>query len=257
MNPQLVKSEQLIVNSEQLTVNNISSGSSTIIEQEKILVTEGQRLSNRADGQGGTGNWQTENLPCLDSSVDCVDKLTLIAVNNSLEIEALNSQIAMLGDRDELLSDRINYTRSNQWVNLLENPMTNPVGFIQNIFGGGNYQRSEIAITDLEIKKSQLEAYGADLTRRKAEVESTLKQEILTLLLSYERENRQQQLLLTQVENQSILSNVVEIDYRFGGSSTESYLASIEKQERLQNQLNQSVINQQESVRKLGSLVGI
>ncbi len=198
-----------------------------------------------------------ESLPCLDSSADCVDKLTELAVNNSLEIEALNSQIGMLGDRDELLSDRINYTRSNQWVNLLENPMTNPVGFIQNIFGGGNYQRSEIAITDLEIKKSQLEAYGADLTRRKAEVEGVLKEEILTLVLSYEREARQQQLLLTQVENQSILSNVVEIDYRFGGSSTESYLASIEKQERLQSMLNQSVINQQESIKKLEELVGL
>ncbi len=198
-----------------------------------------------------------ESLPCLDSSADCVDKLTELAVNNSLEIEALNSQIGMLGDRDELISDRINYTRSNQWVNLLENPMTNPVGFIQNIFGGGNYQRSEIAITDLEIKKSQLEAYGADLTRRKAEVEGVLKEEILTLVLSYEREARQQQLLLTQVENQSILSNVVEIDYRFGGSSTESYLASIEKQERLQSMLNQSVINQQESIKKLEELVGL
>lgn len=199
----------------------------------------------------------SNNLPCLDSTSDCVDQLTELAVNNSLEIEALNSQIGMLGDRDHLLSDRINYTRSNQWVNLLENPMTNPVGFIQNIVGGGNYQRSEIAITDLEIKKSQLEAYGADLSRRKAEVEGVLKQEILTLVLSYERESRQQKLLLTQVENQSLLSNVVEIDYRFGGSSTESYLASIEKQEKLQSQLNQSVINQQEVVRQLDFLIGL
>ncbi|MGB5594551.1 MAG: hypothetical protein WBM62_11035, partial [Crocosphaera sp.] len=73
----------------------------------------------------------------------------------------------------------------------------------------------------------------------------------------YERENRQQQLLLTSVENQSILSNVVEIDYRFGGSSTESYLASIEQQEKLQLLLNQSVINQQESVRKLLEIIGL
>ncbi|WP_323294095.1 hypothetical protein, partial [Crocosphaera sp. XPORK-15E] len=217
MNPQLVKSQQLTVNSNQLN----------------------------------------SELPCLNSTPECVDKLTQLAVKKSLEIEALNGQIGMLGDRDQLLSDRIDYTRSNQWVNLLENPMTNPVGFIQNIFGGGNYQRSEIAITDLEIKKSQLEAYGADLTRRKAEVEGTLKQEILTLVLSYERETRQQSLLLSQVENQNILSNVVEIDYRYGGSSTESYLASIEKQEKLQSMLAQSGINQQESVRKLEVLVGL
>ena len=240
-----VTSHQL--NNEQLIVNNISHSSSGISEQEKTLLTERQRL---------TGDCQTEKLPCLDSTSECIDKLTELAVKHSLEMEALNGQIGMLGTRDELLSDRINYTRSNQWVNLLENPMTNPVGFIQNILGGGNFQRSEIAITDLEIKKSQLEAFGAELVRRRSEIEGSLKEEILGLLLSYERENRQQQLLLSQLENQSILSNVVEIDYRFGGSSTESYLASIEKQERLESLLNQSVINQQESVRKLVSLVG-
>ncbi|MGK7879655.1 MAG: hypothetical protein AB4060_06090 [Crocosphaera sp.] len=232
MNPQLVKSQ---------TIEGTENTVTTSVTSEQVRV-------NRQ---------VTAQLPCLDSSADCVDQLTELAVNNSLEISALNSQIAMLGDRDELLSDRINYTRSNQWTNLLENPLTNPVGFIQNIVGGGDMQRSEIAITDLEIKKSQLEAYGADLTRRKAEVESTLKQEILTLVLNYERESRQQQLLLTQVENQNILSNVVEIDYRFGGSSTDSYLASIEKQERLQSMLNQSVINQQEVVRQLDFLVGL
>ncbi len=198
---------------------------------------------------------QKSNLPCLDSSPECVDKLTELAVNHSLEIEALNGQIGMLGKRDDSLRDRLNYTRSNQWINLLENPLANPVGFIQNIFGGGNYQRSEIAITDLEIKQSQLEAFGAELTRRKAEVKENLKEEILSLVLTYEREARQQQLLLSQLDNQSILSNVVEIDYRFGGSSTESYLASIEKQEKLQSMLTQSAINQQESVRKLLSLV--
>ncbi len=199
---------------------------------------------------------QTSNLPCLDSTPQCIDKLTELAVNHSLEIEALNGQIGMLGKRDNSLRDRLNYTRSNQWINLLENPLANPVCFIQNIFGGGNYQRSEIAITDLEIKKSQLEAFGAELTRRKAEVEGSLKEEILGLVLTYERESRQQALLLSQLDNQSILSNVVEIDYKFGGSSTESYLASIEKQEKLESMLTQSAINQQESMRKLMALVG-
>ncbi|MEA5511835.1 hypothetical protein VB715_18850 [Crocosphaera sp. UHCC 0190] len=238
LNPQLVKSQ---------TIDGIANTSASSVTRQQVH-TEPSRSAT-------VNSQATVNLPCLNSTPECVDKLTALAVKHSLEIEALNGQIGMLDNRDQLLSDRLDYTRSNQWVNLLENPMTNPVGFIQNLFGGGNYQRSEIAITDLEIKKSQLEAYGADLTRRKAEVEGNLKQEILTLVLSYEREARQQQLLLTQVENQSILSNVVEIDYRYGGSSTESYLASIEKQEKLQSMLDQSAINQQESVRKLGALV--
>jgi hypothetical protein len=48
----------------------------------------------------------------------------------------------------------------------------------------------------------------------------------------------------------------MEIDYRFGGSSTESYLAAVEKQERLQNQLIETQIAQQESLRKILSLTG-
>lgn len=225
-------------------------------EQQEFNLPDNGQLK-KPPRQGTVNRQKTVNLPCLNSTPECIDKLTELAVNHSLEIETLNGQIGILGDRDQLLRDRIDYTRSNQWVNLLENPLTNPVGFIQNIFGGGNYQRSEIAITDLEIKKSQLEAYGAELVRRKAEVEGSLKEEILALVLTYERESRQQQLLFNQLENQSILSNVVEIDYRFGGSSTESYLASIEKQERLESMLAQSIINQQESIRKLEGLVGL
>ncbi len=56
----------------------------------------------------------------------------------------------------------------------------------------------------------------------------------------------------------------MEIDYRFGGSSTDDYLKAIceaapsvsEKQSRLENQLIQAQRSQGESLRKIFSLTG-
>jgi hypothetical protein len=88
-------------------------------------------------------------------------------------------------------------------------------------------------------------------------VKSQLQEQILTLVLNYEAAVRQSSLMTSQLNHQHILSQVVEIDYRFGGSSTDTYLAAVEKRERLQNQLAQSQISQDESVRKILRLTGL
>ena len=49
----------------------------------------------------------------------------------------------------------------------------------------------------------------------------------------------------------------MEIDYRFGGSSTDAYLTAIEKQEKLENQLIQVKISQRDLFRKILSLTGL
>jgi hypothetical protein len=160
----------------------------------------------------------------------------------------------ILLSRKAYIGERISYTRGRQWTNFLT---LDPIKFVQTIFGGGDYQRSEIAISDLEIKKAGLEAQQAGFLRRQAEVESQLREQILTLVLNYEAAVRQSSLIASQLDSQRILSQVVEIDYRYGNSSTESYLAALEKRERLENQLIQSTTDQQESLRKILSLTGM
>ena len=118
------------------------------------------------------------------------------------------------------------------------------------------FRGSKIAIADLELKKANVEAQRAELERRYAEVESQTREEILTLVLEYEEALRQTALITAQLNNHQIITKVMEIDYRFGGSSTESYLAAVEKQERLENQFIQTQIAQQESLRKILSLTG-
>ena len=83
-----------------------------------------------------------------------------------------------------------------------------------------------------------------------------MREKILTLVLEYEAAGRQITFITSQLNNHRILFKVMEIDYRFGGSSTDAYLAAIEKQERLENQLIELRIAQQESLRKILSLTG-
>jgi hypothetical protein len=175
----------------------------------------------------------------------------------------LDDQIGLLDRRLGLASEGIDYAQNKLWTNYIPDPnsgnflnILNPISWIKNLLGGGDIQRERLAITDLEIKKADIEAARAELERKREEVKSQLQEQILTLVLNYEAATRQQSLIASQLNNQQILSKVVEIDYRFGGSSTDAYLAAVEKKERLQNQLTQSQIAQGEALRKLLLLTG-
>ncbi len=97
------------------------------------------------------------------------------------------------------MGDRIDYTSSKRWTNYLT---TDPLRLVANIFGGGDVQRDNIAIAELEVKAATLEATRANLERRRAEVESQIREEILTLVLDYEAAGRQAALVESQ-ERQS------------------------------------------------------
>ncbi len=206
---------------------------------------------------------RAETLPCLDSSSECIEQLTEAAIAHSEELKTLEARIGLLDRRLSLAGESINYAESKIWTNyipdsLSSNPLNiiNPFSWIKNIFGGGDIQRSRIAIADLELKKANVEAQRAGLERRYSEVLAKTREQILTLVLEYEAVTRLTALISTQLNNHQVISKVVEIEYRFGGSSTNSYLAAIEKQERLENQLIELQISQQESLRKILSLTG-
>ena len=206
---------------------------------------------------------RAETLPCLDSSSECIEQLTLKAISHSHELQTLSERIGLLDRRLSLADGSINYAESKLWTNYIPdsfspNPLNiiNPFSWIKNIFGGGDIQRSRIAIADLELKKANVEAQRAGLERRYSEVQSRTREQILTLVLEYEAATRQAALIATQLNNHQVISKVMEIEYRMGGSSTNSYLAAIEKQDRLENQLIELQISQQESLRKILSLTG-
>ena len=202
-------------------------------------------------------------LPCLDSSSQCIEQLTEAAISHSHELQTLEARVGLLDRRLGLAEDGINYAESKLWTNYIPNSYSpnplniiNPFSWIKNIFGGGDIQRSRIAIADLELKKASVEAQRAELERRYSEVQAKTREQILNLVLDYEAAGRQAALLAAQLNNHRVISKVVEVEYRFGGSSTESYLAAVEKKEQLENQLIQVQIAQAESLRKILSLTG-
>jgi hypothetical protein len=60
--------------------------------------------------------------------------------------------------------ERIEHTSKKRWTNYLS---TDPLRIAANVFGGGDVQKVTIAIADLEVKSAELEAYRANLHRRK------------------------------------------------------------------------------------------
>ncbi len=83
-----------------------------------------------------TDDWSLmTELPCLDSSHECIEQLTIAAIANSPELVTLDEQIALVNERVELMGARIDYTSSKRWTNYLT---TDPLRLVANIFGGGD-----------------------------------------------------------------------------------------------------------------------
>ena len=91
----------------------------------------------------------SKQLPCLNSGDECVQKLSEKAIANSFKLKTLAERITLIEQRLELAEDRIEYTRKKKWTNYIS---ANPINIIQNIFGGGDVQRDNIAIAQRLLK---------------------------------------------------------------------------------------------------------
>jgi hypothetical protein len=196
---------------------------------------------------------QPNVIPCLDSSEECIEQLTGKAIANSPELVTLDEQIALIDKRLVVAGERIEHTSKKRWTNYLS---TDPLRIAANVLGGGDVQRDNIAIADLEVKSAELEAYRANLHRRKAEVSSQLKEDVLGWVLEYEESVRQYSMVESQLASHQVQQQIMEIDYRFGNGSTSSYLAVTNEGERLNVQLVQSRTARSEVVRKICYLTG-
>ena len=76
-----------------------------------------------------------------------MQELTEKAIANSFKLKTLQERISIIEQRLEVAEDRIDYTRKKRWTNYIS---ANPVDIIQNIFGGGDVQRDNIAITQCQ-----------------------------------------------------------------------------------------------------------
>jgi outer membrane protein TolC len=202
-------------------------------------------------------SWSTtvnsQQLPCLNSSNECIRELTTRAIAHSSKLQKLSERIAIIDERLKVTGERIDYVSKKGWTNYIS---TNPVTIIQNIFGGGNVQRDRIAIADLEIKTADLLAAKAELERQQEEEKVEIGNKVLHLLLDYEAANRKHELLSSQLEASLQQREVTRIAYKFGRGSTSQILSMEDKLDRTSEQLTNVTIDKDESVRKLLHLIG-
>ncbi|MGL5836132.1 MAG: hypothetical protein ACRC1Z_23295, partial [Waterburya sp.] len=127
------------VNSQQLPVtpsqSTVSSRGERLFAQPKVISPRlvEEELEERL-----------VSLPCIDSSSECIEQLTNRAIANSSELVTLDEQIALIDKRLVVAGERIEHTSKKRWTNYLS---TDPLRITANVFGGGDVQRDNIAIS--------------------------------------------------------------------------------------------------------------
>jgi hypothetical protein len=86
----------------------------------------------------------------------------------------LDERIALIDKRLGVSSNSIDYANSKLWTNYLPTStafggsvldIINPFAWLKNLAGGGDMQRDQLAIADLEVKAATLEAARAELEK--------------------------------------------------------------------------------------------
>ncbi|MDJ0574765.1 MAG: hypothetical protein QNJ65_06310 [Xenococcaceae cyanobacterium MO_234.B1] len=222
----------------------LQANNTPLIEGEGIHLGEGYywNLSALPNGHivaiGASGSGKTQ---------------TLKAIANSPELVTLDEQIALIDKRLTVAGKRIEHTSKKRWTNYIS---SNPLRIAANLLGGGDVQRDNIAIADLEIKSAELEAYRANLHRRKAEVKSKLREEVLSLVLKYEAAEREYVLAQSKLATYSQQLQLIEIDYQFGNGSTTQMLGLWQQGESLEAEVIQVESKKTEITRKLLQMTG-
>ncbi len=196
---------------------------------------------------------EKNQLPCLNSSSECVKQITFKAIANSTKLKQSESRITLIEQRLAVIEDRIDYTSKKKWTNYIS---TNPVDIIQNIFGGGGVQRDNIAIASLEIRTTDLLAAKTKLERQQEEEKLKIEDKVLRLVLDYEAAQRRQELLTSNLETLEQQGEVMRIAYRVGQGTTSQILGIEDRRDRTIEQIVEVEIDKDESVRKLVQLVG-
>ncbi len=189
----------------------------------------------------------------MSSSSECIELLAAKAIANSPELVTLDEQIALIDKRLVVAEKRIDHTSKKRWTNYLS---IDPLRIAANVLGGGDVQKDNIAIANLEVKSAELEAYRANLHRRKAEVKSQLREKVLGLVLEYEAAEREYVLVQSKLATYSQQRQLIEIDYQFGNGSTTQMLSMWQQGESLEAEVVQVGNKKSKIIRKLQQITG-
>ncbi|MFG6100562.1 TolC family protein [Leptothoe sp. ISB3NOV94-8A] len=178
-------------------------------------------------------------LPCLNSSTECLEVLTQQAIAQSSEIEAINEQLALTAERQD-------YAEARQWTNYLT---LDPIRLVQNVLGGGDVQRDRIAIASLELD-------AANLIRQRENQAQHIADEVVSLVLNYEKLDREYDLLDSRLRTHLMQAQIMEAQYRTGQGSTNRMLTMWQRTDNLKARCDEKRIGQAQDRRELEILTG-
>jgi hypothetical protein len=203
-----------------------------------------EKLDNREDTE--QEDLLRGDLPCLDSKPECVSQLQALAIANSPDIKALDTQIASSGDAVRLAAvqgqgsfiESISPFISAIAPILLQNSRPSAMGEIRTslesrllfealpiIISGratsdSNQTRNSQANADLQIKLAQLE-------KTKTEVAIALRGKVADEVILFENIKDESNLQSTIVKRETARAKLIEIAYRMGESDTISQIARL------------------------------
>jgi hypothetical protein len=178
-------------------------------------------------------------LPCQTSQPQCLNPLTQAAIAQNLELQTID-------DRLKATQTRIDQQRRGKWKTWVQ---PNPIGIVANILGGGDAQRVEQAIGDLELQLGELR-------RRRSQVETATREQVLGLLLAIEQLGRSvEELRVAQAVNAQRLA-VIEVGYKFGRGSTVEMMALWQAAEMEKGRIGEVERDRVQQLNKLAVVTG-
>lgn len=234
-------------------VNNSSSG--------KDGDETGENLDDKLDAkeEAEQDEMLKGDLPCLDSKPECVLQLQEMAIKNSPEIKAIETQISQSSDAVKLAKVQGQgsfFETITPWVSaiapiLLQNAKPPALGEIRTplesrllfealptIISGratsdANQTKNAQSNADLQIKLAQLE-------KTKLEIAIALRGKIQDALITFEQLKDDANLQNTIVRREEVRAKLIEIGYRMGESSTTEQIARLNEFDRKKISASQS-----------------
>lgn len=165
--------------------------------------------------------------------------MTQGAIAQSLELKTLDERL-------QVNQERIRQQRRSKWKTWIQ---PNLIGLVANVLGGGDAQKLDLAIADLELKTDELR-------RRRSEVEGQIGDKVRDLVLEVEQRDRRLAVVRTQQTEYRQKVAVLEVAYRTGQGSTSQMMGLWQQGDDLNANLSQAESDRLAAIQKLLNVTG-
>lgn len=174
------------------------------------------------------------------------------AVENNAALKLVDERIAFLsgiiksaiarGDnRVEIFLDNV--------VNIIKSPIQGIFNLVRGIFGNSEKRQAEkISIADLQLRLT-------DLKGKRDEMQSAIELEVIKRITNYAATTRLIEQNTELIQRQKTYYQILNIDYKYGGSSTKEMLNAAQSINQLEIETNNLKLQQQDQIRDIERLV--